>query len=225
MLGRNASSGLAGTSVRYVDSGAANSTTTSYFDIYYHEIANEARAPGTGYDDGILLASGTVSLQTLPSAIISTIGAIAGGCAAAGDPACLSSGSGPTANPNTTSMVVTDELGGSMQLKIEFIEATINKLYVVNDLTTATVDLTNAYGNKAPYDTPAGAGNQHPASDHVGGSGKAWVGGAISLFQGDSLLAVNTIGGTDDTGLGVGPDSINNSICDAAGLPSSHNFR
>ncbi len=196
VFGRDASSVADGASVNYLNLGADHDEGTSYFHLFWQPNAAVVNsAAGTGYDDqgtGILLASGTVAINSIQGALLSqsASGATApGGCVAGVGAGCLGTGT------NATSDVPSARMNGSMTLDVEFIQASINTAYVVNDLTTATIDLFISANLAAPY------AFSRPASDEVG------IGTSEDpLDAGSALLALFG-------GMGVGIDGINNLDC------------
>ncbi len=177
--------GFVAGSVDYVDSAAVGTgyNVDSFFSLYWDPDPDGTgtradHATGTGYDDGIFLAGGTVDinptqganlLQTSPGAV-----------------GPLSPGFG-----NAASLLSTARMSGNATLDIEFIDALTNTDYVVNDLTVATIDLFISDTLAAPYIVAA-------ASDHVGAD-------SASGNVGDTILGETGTGTNDSSCIAAAP--------------------
>ena len=177
------------TATGMADLGAAFDNSTSYFELYYNPVAGTAdHTDGTGYDTGILLAAGNVSISTSGAGAFAFDTGIASGC--------LSGNSSPTAFDCTP----TTAMFGSITFEVEFDDALINTDYVVNDLTVATIDMDSGpNGLSAPYSVPTT--NPEHASSWVGGMGAAANGDAAWAAKGDTLVG------------SLGTDGTNNLVC------------
>lgn len=184
-----------GTNTDYLNFGAAHSGGTSFFSLYWEPTsANINSTTGVGYAGegvgSIFLAAGTLSINAVQGASLGQLSAdpAPGACAGGTTAACLAAG-----HANATSMADTARLNGSATLDIEF--TTQNPLYVVNTLSTATIDMFLSASLAAPYQFG------RPASDTVG--------------TGGSLLA----------GSGLGADGVNNLSCGGIGGAGSCNVQ
>jgi len=162
----------------------------NYFKLYYNAALGTADTRfGMGYDTGVLLASGTVSILK-----------DAGGTEQFGVSKQTGSASALADNNATLSVPVT----GAAVLNIDFTSK--NPAYVVNDITGLTIDLVDTNSLNAPYtkiDDRAGKGYADGiyAASKVGGTATG-VSAAFGADGVNDFACRATPNGTSDPTLG-----------------------
>lgn len=120
----------------------------SYFALFYDPLTNANHDTGAGYDDGVKLATGTISIDLTAGISHMTLGLTAGSNVALdGDAGAVNSAI----------------MNGNAFLNVEFDSLPGLGTYLINSLVTLDVDLEVNGGTKTPYTDVL-------ASDTVGGT-------------------------------------------------------
>ncbi len=168
-------------------SQSAAQAAASVFNLYYDSVADATLSSGAGYNDGILLASGTATIVGGSAGVVNLSGDVAAHPGAPVDAIDgLADGLADLAPNNNTPTISST---GSLQLLIDFTFK--NPLWVVNDLAGMAIDMTTLNGLATPLAAPP-AGNV-PAST-------SFDGGAVSAsFGADAENDFNCLGDINDS--------------------------
>jgi hypothetical protein len=155
---------------------ALNPAGTSTFKLFFDSTADANAAAGSGYGNGILIASTSDVTLTGPGGV-------------AGLTETSSGTVGNLASNNTTQTIGST---GSIYLDLNFVKADLDTNYIVNDLFGLAVDLTTLNSLTTPF--PAGT----VASASVVGNAPTFGADAINNFHCDAASGLGVRSGQCD---------------------------